>query len=65
MKKCNRDDCTACPYIQEGRDLSINGSLWSLNKKYDCNSYNIVYGIICKKEKYDQVYIGETKRLLK
>ena len=30
-----------------------------------CNSYNVVYAIICKKENCRQVYLGETKRMLK
>ena len=34
-------------------------------KKFHCNTYNIVYEIICKKETCKQVYIGVTKRLLK
>ena len=65
MKKCNRANCTACPYAREGKSLLINGSTWSLNRKFDCNTYNIVYAIFCKKENCKQVYIGETKRLLK
>lgn len=65
MKKYNSTNCTACPYARERKSLSINGSTWSLNRKFDCNTYNIVYAILCKKEKCKQVYIGETKRLLK
>ena len=65
MKKCNSADCTACPYAKEGKSLSINGSFWYLNRNFDCNTYNCVYAIVCKKENCKQVYIGETKRLLK
>ena len=31
----------------------------------NCNSYNIVYAIVCKKETCKQIYLGETKRTLK
>ena len=34
-------------------------------KNLNCNSYNIVYAIICKKEGCKEAYLGETKRLLK
>ena len=34
-------------------------------RKLDCNSYNVVYAIICKKETCTKVYLGETKRQLK
>ena len=64
MKKCG-SNCTACPYIEEGNKLKINNSDWKINKQYNCNSYNVVYAILCKKEKCQQVYIGETRRLVK
>ena len=31
----------------------------------DCNSYNVVYAILCKKDNCKQIYLGETKRMLK
>ena len=65
MKRCNQTDCTSCPYIQEGNKITINGTPWSINNKVNCLTYNIVYGIICKKDRCGQVYIGETKRMLK
>ena len=65
VKKCNQNNCTACPYIREGKNITINGAQWRLQKKMDCNSYNVVYAIICKKENCRQVYLGETKRMLK
>ena len=65
MKKCNRQDCTACPYVLECKDIKINGIPWKINKSLNCNSHNLVYAIICKKEHCKQTYIGETKRLLK
>ena len=65
MKKCNQLDCTAFPFIREGKNITINGAQWNINNKVDCNTYNIVYAIICKKDTCKQVYLGETKRLLK
>ena len=63
MKKCGK--CTLCPYIKEGRKLKINGAEWNINKQLNCNSYNVIYAIFCLKEKCKQVYIGETKRMLR
>ena len=65
MKRCNQTDCTSCPYIQEGNKITINGTPWSITNKVNCLSYNIGYGIICKKDRCGQVYIGETKIMLK
>ena len=65
MTKCNTPNCTACAYILETKEVKINGVSWKINKKLNCNNYNIVYGIICKKDKCKEVYIGETKRRLK
>ena len=64
MKKCNKN-CTACPYIRQGKNIKINGIGWKINKNLDCQSHNVVYAICCKKENCKQVYIGETKRILK
>ena len=58
MTKCNKNSCTACPYVREGKGLRINEESWKINRKLDCNSYNIVYAIICKKDSCRQVYIG-------
>ena len=33
-------------------------------KNLDCNSQNIVYAIMCKKDTCKQVYLGETKQTL-
>jgi hypothetical protein len=64
MKKCEAQ-CTACPYIREGKSITINNTNWKIKRKLDCNSYNVVYAICCKKENCKEVYIGETKRMLK
>jgi hypothetical protein len=65
MKKCNKPHCNACPYVKEGKNISINGTQWRMMKKLDCNTHNIVYAIVCKKDTCKQVYLGETKRTLK
>ena len=64
MRKCG-NNCPSCPYIKEGRKICINGTQWTINKSLNCNSYNVVYSIFCKKENCGKVYIGETKRMLK
>ena len=51
--------------MQPIRLHSLPFALWKINKKVDCNTYNIVYAIVCKKDTCKQVYLGETKRLLK
>ena len=63
MKKCG-SNCTSCPYIEEGNKVKINSTEWKIKNKFDCNFYNVIYAILCKKEKCKQVYIGETRRLL-
>ena len=64
MSKCG-NGCPACPFIREGKVVKINQKEWQLNNKFDCNTFNVVYAIICKKDYCKQVYIGETKRMLK
>ena len=63
MKKCGQQ-CTACPYIDEGKFVKVNGeSQWKINKRVNCESRNLIYMIECSKCK--DRYIGETKRSLK
>ena len=52
-------------FFVEGKSLEINKKKWNILNKYDCNTFNVVYAIICKKEKCKETYIGETKRLLR
>ena len=42
-----------------------NNSIWKLNKKLNCESFNIVYLIQCTKDNCRMRYIGESKRPLK
>ena len=65
MKRCNDSNCTACPFIREGKNITINGSQWRIDRQVNCSSHNIVYAILCKKEKCNMVYLGETKRQFK
>ena len=46
-------------------DIEINQTKWKFNKKFDFHTYNLVYVIVCRKPECKEVYIGETKRLLK
>ena len=66
--KC-RKQCTASPFIKEGAEIKNNSSTWKINKKLNCDSFNIVYIIECQKEKCirnnNYRYIGESKRPLK
>ena len=55
----------ACPYIKEGKNITKNGIKWKINKQINCNTFNIVYTIQCKKERCKEVYIGETKIMIK
>ena len=64
MKKCQKD-CPICPFISEGKDVSINNSSWKIGKHVNCETSNIIYAIQCTKENCQLAYIGETKRQLK
>ena len=65
MKKCE-NNCTACPFILEGKSVKINTKTdWKISTAATCSSFNVVYMIECQKEKCKMRYIGETKRTLK
>ena len=65
MQKCGIQ-CTACPYISETKKIKINSrNTWLINRKLNCNSYNIIYMIECNIDRCKQRYIGESKRPLK
>ena len=64
MKKCGKG-CIACPFIKEGKSIKINNKDWKFSKQYHCNSFNVVYAIINKKDKCKMAYVGETKRMLR
>ena len=63
MSKCGKA-FTACPYILGGQKVRIDSEhTWRIEKKLNCESFNIIYLIICKK--CNQKYIGTTGRQLK
>ena len=46
IKKCGTN-CSACPYIKEGRDIQINNKKLKNNRQINCHSYNVAYALIC------------------
>ena len=64
MKKCGKN-CTACPYIKEVKSLYINKKEWKINQSLNCEIFNCIYLIECKKDNCNMKYVGETKRILK
>jgi hypothetical protein len=63
MTSCGKQ-CPACPYILEGNKVKIDEkSTWNIEKKFSCESFNIIYLLNCNKCK--QKYIGTTGRQLK
>ena len=62
-KRCGKA-CTACPFIEEGKQVKINKEeTWIINKHLTCESFNIIYMLECKK--CYQRYIGTSGRKLK
>ena len=53
------------PISNQEKSIKINGIDWKINKQVNCSSYNVVYAICCKKDQCKEVYIGETKKMLK
>ena len=64
MNKCGQN-CTACPYIREVKSLKINKKEWKINQSLDCNIFNCIYLIECRKDNCNMKYVGETKRIMK
>ena len=60
MKNCGKG-CPVCTYIKEGKTLKINEREWKINKPYA--SYDMLYAVICKKEKCKKTYLGKTKKI--
>ena len=66
MFRCNTDKCTACPFINENNKVKVNETFtWKHNKKFTCNTNNIIYMIECKKDNCKQRYVGQTGRSLR
>ena len=49
MKKCGQE-CHACPYINERKNIKSGNHTWNIENILDCNTENIVYLIQCDKE---------------
>ena len=47
---------------KKGKVKKINKAFWTIKRKLDCNSYNIVYAIICKNS-CRQIYIAEITKV--
>jgi hypothetical protein len=52
MKKCGKN-CTDCPYIKEVKSLYINQKEWKINQSLNCDIFNCIYFIACKKDNCD------------
>ena len=64
MKKCGKS-CPACPFISEGKFITLNKRRWEIHGHLTCETKNIVYLIECKKQKCKARYVGESERQLK
>ena len=65
MTRCAKS-CTACPYILETKEIKIDSkNTWKINRKMNCNNFNIIYLLECQKNQCKQRYIGTTGRELK
>ena len=65
MAPCNKP-FPACPYVERGKEVKIDEeSIWTINRKVSCDTFNCIYMIQCKKNRCDERYIGQTKRLIK
>ena len=64
--RCNKTNCTVCPFIEDGRNLYTfysTGQTFKIKSHITCETSNIIYMIQCTK--CNLQYIGETKRRLK
>jgi len=62
MRKC-QNQCHACPYINEIKEIKTETFKWKINSSVNCEDKNIIYLIECNK--CFLKYIGETERSLK
>ena len=64
--RCNKNNCTTCPYIEDGRTqytFNSTGQINQIKSHITCETSNVIYMIQCTK--CNLQYIGETKRRLK
>ena len=70
MTRC-KDNCLICPYMLETKKMKHKNGVWKIEANVNCQTYNIVYMLICSKERCIQKdniqmkYIGESERTLK
>ena len=63
MNKCGKG-CTACPFVQQGKTVKIDDkTTWNIGRKVNCESFNIVYMLTCKK--CGKKYVGTSGRQMK
>ena len=65
-RRCNKNNCTTCPYIEDGRTqytFNSTGQTNQIKSHITCEKSNVIYMIPCSK--CNLQYIGETKRRLK
>ena len=67
MKKCAKNKCPSCPYVQPGKTFKATATNFTvqLNTKMDCDTRNLCYAITCSVANCKQQYIGQTHRSLK
>ena len=63
MAKCDKG-CVACPFIKECKSIKINQKEWKISRKFNCNTFNVVYAITCQKDNCRKAYIGETQTIV-
>ena len=64
--RCNKNNCTTCPYIEDGRTqytFNSTGQMNQIKSHITCETSNVIYMIQCTK--CNLQCIGETKRRLK
>ena len=59
---CGRSRCNTCAHNNASPTINTPGGHITINSKYTCRSYNVVYLIKCRT--CNKVYIGETGRRL-
>ena len=66
-----RTTCLICPFNLETKEVRSEEFVWRIENKVKCKSNNIVYMLVCTKDRCKQKenrqmrYLGETERTLK
>ena len=64
MLKYNEKTCITCQFLFEGYFLKFRNVEWNLYGRFNCQTKNLVYLIICTKENCLDLYVGETEKTL-